>query len=703
MGKVRSFAYRRPLTAKGLEKIEKDTMELYEPDMYANFNTGTLEQYMDEKYRIASFRKKQWVWKKVAVGIIIGAIFAVINQYVGLKVGMIVAGNWYLMYMIGLALRWSPTEINISSGASTGASATCTGFVFTYPAIYLLAYHTNYVGEGGSRLIYPGTIPAVSIALVSCLLAGFLGVLFFTIFRKIWLIEDPLPVPGFEATIKLLDIANDLTAGSVEKARKSLKIISAYSIVTGLFVFLRDFPLIKGDKTAVYVANRAGEISILDSLFRHSKWYLRGDLIQPYETDMNIYTHIGFGLSPMMMTIGWFMKMRSAFLLSAGTLLTWFVVIPLALGINVPVYWAEDGVYYSVTEPMKFLNAEAGLTPAMIAYSKVAVPIAIGAILGGGITALVKMSKVFKTSAEDILKLKGKERKDYIKGKGWYEWPTTHIPVAAVIAFVGVATVFSLAGFPVPQSIALSIVLIIVTFFLCAIAVKVMGEVRSTPVSGTSFITLLILVGVLTAMGTPKHITLIMALLGTTVFGTVCSLSADIIGDFKAGMYCGTKPYNLIKGEITGMLPGAIAAAIGATILSYGLATGALNLAAPQAHAFATFSQVIMGGKAPYDLLLLGFCIGVFAEIATGMGTAFGLGMYLPLSVTLPILFGGILRDIWEKKWLEPKAKAERWDEKTKTLKIINTYMVGTGLLIGEAIVGTIIAIYLVIPLFTGG
>jgi len=173
MGKVRSFTYRRSLTAKGLEKIEKGTIRLYEPDMYANFNTGTLEQYLDEKYRVTSFKKKQWVWKKVAFGIIIGAIFAVINQYVGLKVGMIVAGNWYLMYMIGLALRWSPTEINISSGASTGASATCTGFVFTYPAIYLLAYHWAYEGEGGSRLITPETIPAVSIALVYACLQDF--------------------------------------------------------------------------------------------------------------------------------------------------------------------------------------------------------------------------------------------------------------------------------------------------------------------------------------------------------------------------------------------------------------------------------------------------------------------------------------------------------------------------------------------------
>ncbi|MEW5760487.1 MAG: OPT/YSL family transporter, partial [Candidatus Thermoplasmatota archaeon] len=82
-----------------------------------------------------------------------------------------------------------------------------------------------------------------------------------------------------------------------------------------------------------------------------------------------------------------------------------------------------------------------------------------------------------------------------------------------------------------------------------------------------------------------------------------------------------------------------------------------------------------------------------FAEIMTGMGTAFGLGMYFPLSLTFPMLFGGALRDLWEKYKLEPKAKKENWTEKVRTLKIIDTYMAATGLIVGEAITATIIAI----------
>ena len=70
MGKVRSFAYRHAPTARGIESIEKDQIQPYDIDIYANFNTGVLEQYLDEKYRVTSFRKKQWFWKKVLLGLI---------------------------------------------------------------------------------------------------------------------------------------------------------------------------------------------------------------------------------------------------------------------------------------------------------------------------------------------------------------------------------------------------------------------------------------------------------------------------------------------------------------------------------------------------------------------------------------------------------------------------------------------------------
>ena len=41
--------------------------------------------------------------------------------------------------------------------------------------------------------------------------------------------------------------------------------------------------------------------------------------------------------------------------------------------------------------------------------------------------------------------------------------------------------------------------------------------------------------------------------------------------------------------------------------------------------------------------------------------------------------------------------------EKGRTLKLLNTYMIATGLIVGEALMGTVLAIYYVLPLLGGG
>ena len=44
MSKVRTSAYRQTLTPKDLKAIEKGTLDYFDPEMYANFNTEVLEE-----------------------------------------------------------------------------------------------------------------------------------------------------------------------------------------------------------------------------------------------------------------------------------------------------------------------------------------------------------------------------------------------------------------------------------------------------------------------------------------------------------------------------------------------------------------------------------------------------------------------------------------------------------------------------------
>ncbi|ODS39758.1 MAG: hypothetical protein A7315_10490 [Candidatus Altiarchaeales archaeon WOR_SM1_79] len=464
-----------------------------------------------------------------------------------------------------------------------------------------------------------------------------------------------------------------------------MKTVAIWTGATMVFTFFKDFPISPGT-------------SAMDNIFG-GDYYDEGMIMHPYAT----YTFFGWTMLPMMIAIGWFMRFRTALLVCSGSIFTWFVIVPMAVGFNVPIWIPGTDNYFAV---------QSVSYPAFVAADRVAKPIAIGAILGGGLTALLKMAKVFKTAMGDLLTIgKGKEKRtDYVKGRGWFEWPMTQIPIVWLIVIIGVVIMFTVVGkFPILESIIFGILLVIVTFILGAVGVKLMGEIGTTPVSGTSFIVLTILIIVFKLIGTDNSTMIIMALIGTTVFGTALALSADIITDFKIGIYTGTRPYHLSKAQLTAIPFGAIVASMVAIILSIGLSTidpatnePVLDLEAPQAHAFATFTQIIIG-NAPWDWMLIGIGIGIFAELMTGMGTAFGLGMYLPFYMTINLLIGGGLRDWWQKKKLEPRAKKEGWSEKQKTFKLLQTYMMALGLLIGEAIMGTFIAFYYVIPLITGG
>lgn len=143
-----------------------------------------------------------------------------------------------------------------------------------------------------------------------------------------------------------------------------------------------------------------------------------------------------------------------------------------------------------------------------------------------------------------------------------------------------------------------------------------------------------------------------------------------------------------------GVVPGAILGAGVAIFLSKLLAEGSIDLLAPQANAFATFTIIIAEGQGDWYALGLGFMLGAFVEWATGMGTSFGLGMYLPTVATFPMLIGGAARDWWENRRLLPKIEKIRVKEgsekaeKSRALMLLFTFMIAAGALTGEAFFG---------------
>ncbi|MDP6863982.1 MAG: OPT/YSL family transporter [Candidatus Poseidoniaceae archaeon] len=711
---VQKSAYRQPVTAEGLKAIEEGTLTWLDDEMYNNLNTGVLEQYLEEKNLEESFEISHWSTGKVLLGIAIGAVFSGVTAYIGLKLGLAISAAWYIAYLLGMALKWTPSEVNIATSATTGATHASTGFIFTFPAIFLLGTD-KYKLANGYLIENPDTFTLAFVGIVASMFAGFLGVMYFIIFRRVWLVEDPLPLPSFEATLKMLDIASDVNTGAVKHARDSLKTIGIATVITMGVLFLIEYPLIwvNGKKQALfdYIAESlsVGDFG-LASFYNHGKIHQPAGINEKGESlkythwsegsawNPFAYTYVGVALTPSMFAIGWFMKTRVAFLVNLGTIVGWFFLVPLAVILNIPIY--DAGLQTNI--PIQDYSIETGnpMPLQMIAFSKTVRTVAIGSIVGGGLFGLVKMWRTFLSIFGDIGRaFRGEGGQEYMEGKGWYEWPLAHIPIFMALTFGTMILIFTLGGFPVIASLIFSIILISTTFLLGAIAVRVMGETGIEPVSGTSFIVLLMLMIVFLnfneALNLSTEQAVLLGLVGTTVFGSAISMSGTVIGDYKNSLYIGNRPYHISKGNIMGVVPGAILGAGVAIFLSIELAEGRIDLIAPQANAFATFSVIFAEGQGDFYLLGLGFLLGMFVEWATGMGTSFGLGMYLDVPHTLPMLIGGVARDRWEEKKLKPRIEAIKSEEgsvaaeKQRALILLGTFMIAAGGLTGEAFLGT--------------
>jgi len=255
-----------------------------------------------------------------------------------------------------------------------------------------------------------------------------------------------------------------------------------------------------------------------------------------------------------------------------------------------------------------------------------------------------------------------------------------------------------------------SIVMFILAFFFVAVASYIVGLVGSSnsPVSGMTICTVLLTAGLLLILGY-TGVKGMLATLG--VAGVVCCAACtagDICQDLKIGHILGATPKKLQTGELIGvMIPAFIIAPVMQLLQNaYGIGTpvreGVQALKAPQGVMFEKLVGGIFGsGKdIPWDLVFWGAGVGIVAIfidhfILQPRKTKFRLysmplavGMYLPLTVTFPILIGGTAYKLIEK------ASNKRGDSAEEKKSVIHRGLLfSSGLVAGEAIMGIFIAV----------
>jgi putative OPT family oligopeptide transporter len=108
---------------------------------------------------------------------------------------------------------------------------------------------------------------------------------------------------------------------------------------------------------------------------------------------------------------------------------------------------------------------------------------------------------------------------------------------------------------------------------------------------------------------------------------------------------------------------------------------GSRKAAAPQARLMATVINGILTRKLPWGLILLGVFLVIGVEILGVRSLSFAVGFYIPVSTTLAIFCGGLVR------WLVEKA-AERAGERAEESEVSPGSLYASGLIAAGGIVG---------------
>ena len=115
-------------------------------------------------------------------------------------------------------------------------------------------------------------------------------------------------------------------------------------------------------------------------------------------------------------------------------------------------------------------------------------------------------------------------------------------------------------------------------------------------------------------------------------------------------------------------------------------AIGSTEYAAPQATLMATLARGILSFNLDWQFVIAGVFIAVMIELCGIKALAFAIGLYLPLSTTLPIAIGGGIKGYID--W-----RAARRNELKEDDELGRGSLLATGLIAGGALAGVIVAL----------
>ena len=614
---------------------------------------------------------KELTFRGIILGALITVIFTASNVYLGLKVGMTFASSIPAAVISMAVLKFfKDSSILENNMVQTQASSagTLSSVIFVLPGLLMMGYWQDF--------------PFWQTMLI-CAAGGTLGVLFTIPLRRAMVVNSDLPYPEGVAAAEILKAGNHADGDS------GVKDIAYGGVLAGLVAFLTNGLRVMADGASAWIQTGKAAFQL----------------------------PMGFSLA--LLGAGYLIGIVGGIAMLIGVILTWGVAVP---------YFTMSGD----------IAADASLIDAAMVVWKTKVRfIGVGTIGIAAIwTLLILMKPMIEGMVHSFRMLKGGQTEsDHRVDIDLSPKTMIYILIATVVLIVISLHHFIAAA---PISPELSILLVVVCtflavfigFFVAAASGYMAGLVgsSSSPISGIGIISVIVISLVLVSIGNAsglfetidgqKFLTA-LTLFTASIVLTTATISNDNLQDLKTGLLVDATPWRQQVALIIGCFVGALVIAPVLEILyhAYGF-SGALPrpdmdpsqaLSAPQATLMTTISQGIFTNKLEWTYILTGVVLGavlitIDAFLKKVSNKVFGLpviavgiGIYLPPSINMPVIVGAFLawimtRHIAKLGNKEVSAKAERFGT-----------LFSAGLIVGESLMGVILAFIIAASVTTGG
>jgi uncharacterized oligopeptide transporter (OPT) family protein len=227
-----------------------------------------------------------------------------------------------------------------------------------------------------------------------------------------------------------------------------------------------------------------------------------------------------------------------------------------------------------------------------------------------------------------------------------------------------------------------------VSFIFITVSAWAIATISVTPISGMTVTTIIVTAVALMAAGLPKGPggQLAVLLVGGVV-ASALSVAGTLVTEFKLGYWAGASPKRIQWSCILACL--LASAVVTGTIMLLAWTRGFDPIAnpdalqAPQANLMKSALDSFLGtGLVPWIPYGVGVVLALLLQLIGISPLAFGLGMYLPMELNMPILIGAVVA------MLVSKGKA---DEATKKARNDKGIIIASGFIAGAAIVGVLL------------